>query len=170
VSHGRGFKHEAPYQGKTNDWLTPPYIIDALGPFDLDPCASIGQPWKTADTQYTVHDDGLSKEWSGFVWLNPPYGPHAKSWVKRLADHGNGIAFLFARTETRGFVDYVWKEADSLLFIVPRMRFHHSDGTLSPAFAGAPSVLAGYGELASSRLRDSGLPGAYINEWRVRRP
>lgn len=29
---------------KNDEWLTPKYIIDALGPFDLDPCAPIQRP------------------------------------------------------------------------------------------------------------------------------
>ena len=28
----------------THDWLTPPEILEALGPFDMDPCASQFQP------------------------------------------------------------------------------------------------------------------------------
>jgi hypothetical protein len=40
--------HEQPYRGETNDWLTPRYILHALGKFDLDPCAAPDQPWATA--------------------------------------------------------------------------------------------------------------------------
>jgi len=28
----------------TEVWLTPPYILEALGAFDLDPCASLDRP------------------------------------------------------------------------------------------------------------------------------
>jgi hypothetical protein len=66
--------HEQPYRGETNDWLTPRYILDALGKFDLDPCAALDQPWATARRPLTVKDDGLKKPWVGRVWLNPPYG------------------------------------------------------------------------------------------------
>src|SRR5208337_2089549 len=31
--------HEPPYRGRTEEWLTPRFILDALGPFDLDPSA-----------------------------------------------------------------------------------------------------------------------------------
>lgn len=30
-----------------DEWLTPPYIIDSLGVFDLDPCSPINRPWDT---------------------------------------------------------------------------------------------------------------------------
>ncbi|MDR0672754.1 MAG: phage N-6-adenine-methyltransferase [Zoogloeaceae bacterium] len=55
----------------THDWLTPPEILDALGEFDLDPCASEFQPWRTAKKQFTIRDNGLTREWEGRVWCNP---------------------------------------------------------------------------------------------------
>jgi len=57
-----------------NEWLTPPYILNSLGPFDLDPCAPIDPPWKMAENYYTIKDDGLVQSWKGKVWCNPPYG------------------------------------------------------------------------------------------------
>jgi hypothetical protein len=56
---GTGFGHERPGTGSTAEWLTPPEIVAAVGPFDLDPCAAVDQPWATARYQYTVLDDGL---------------------------------------------------------------------------------------------------------------
>jgi hypothetical protein len=47
-------------RGETVDWLTPPSILKALGKFDLDPCASLHQPAKTAARQFTILDDGLA--------------------------------------------------------------------------------------------------------------
>ena len=44
---------------KTDEWLTPPSILKALGHFDLDPCASKNRPWNTAGVHYTIDDDGL---------------------------------------------------------------------------------------------------------------
>jgi hypothetical protein len=42
-------------RGATDDWLTPPDIIAALGPFDLDPCSPETRPWDTAAKHYTPH-------------------------------------------------------------------------------------------------------------------
>jgi hypothetical protein len=75
---------------KTVVWLTPPYILEALGEFDLDPCASLHRPWDTARKHYTVEDNGLMQEWAGRVWLNPPYGPGMDKWLNRLAEHSGG--------------------------------------------------------------------------------
>jgi len=36
----------------TDEWYTPKEIINALGKFDLDPCAPIAPLWQTAETMY----------------------------------------------------------------------------------------------------------------------
>ncbi len=40
--------------------------------------------------------------------LNPPYGEQTERWLAKLAKHGNGIALVYARTETKMFFDSVW--------------------------------------------------------------
>ena len=74
----------------TDVWLTPPHIFEALGPFDLDPCASEDRPWDTAKVHYTMKDDGLKQAWSGRVWCNPPYGPKMAPFLEKLATHPGG--------------------------------------------------------------------------------
>jgi hypothetical protein len=143
-------------------WLTPPAIVEALGPFDLDPCSPIGRPWDTAAKHYTIDDDGLAQQWDGYTWVNPPYGKEAATWLDRLADHGDGIALVFARTETRMFFDHVWPRADALLFIEGRLHFHRPDGTRAKANSGAPSVLIAYGSRAARRLVNSSIAGARV--------
>ena len=91
---GFGFERT---EGK-DEWLTPPEIIKALGSFELDPCSPINRPWDTAAKHYTIEDNGLSLPWHGRVWMNPPYGDATEMWMQRLAEHGNGIALIFART------------------------------------------------------------------------
>lgn len=145
----------------THDWLTPPEILSALGPFDMDPCASQFQPWRTAERQFTIEDDGLAREWSGRVWCNPPYGPHAEKFLQRMAAHGNGIAFIFARTETRAFQEYCWKAATAMLFMAGRVKFRLPGGGTSGT-AGAPSVLIAYGEENAVALRESGIAGYVV--------
>ncbi len=148
---GIGGHHRA-YCGRTNEWLTPPEIIDALGPFDLDPCAAVNRPFATATLHYTIRDEGLTKRWVGFVWLNPPYGPSTGPWLQKLAMHGDGIALIFARTETAMFRRWVWTKADALVFLYGRLHFLYPNGERATANAGAPSVLVGYGTEAARRL------------------
>ena len=147
-----------------DEWLTPPHIIEELGPFDCDPCSPINRPWETAKVHYTVLDDGLKQNWDGFVWCNPPYGKFAAPFLERMVKHNNGIVLIFARTETRAFFEYVWGKADALLFVRGRIAFHHVDGTKA-ASAGAPSVLVAYGPEAVKRLENCNISGklVYIN-------
>ena len=146
----------------TDAWLTPPAIIAALAPFDLDPCSPTERPWPTAKRHLTVTDDGLTHPWDGTVWLNPPYGTQAAAWLCRLADHGNGIALVFARTETVMFFESVWPRANALLFLQGRLTFHRADGTRATANGGAPSVLIAYGTECARRLRSATLSGQYL--------
>ncbi len=156
--------HARPIRGVTNDWLTPPWLLSLLGTFDLDPCASINQPWRTALTQWTIEDDGFNQDWFGRVWLNPPYGQEGWQWINKLAKHGSGITIIFARTETKGFFREVWGKADGLLFIEGRLTFHRAvTGIKGPGNSGGPSVLVSYGELDTTILFDSDIRGQRID-------
>lgn len=154
--------HTLPNEGKTNCWLTPPAVIEALGPFDLDPCAAPG--WPTAERHYQLPDDGLALPWFGRVWLNPPYGRDTGKWLERLGQHGNGIALVLARTETKTFFDHVWGKVAGALFLKGRLHFHNEDGARATGNAGGPSVLLAYGEENADRLRVCGLDGAFVQE------
>jgi hypothetical protein len=146
----------------TDVWLTPPSLIESLGEFDLDPCCPNNLPWKTAKTFYSLENgqDGLSLPWSGRVWLNPPYS-NWSMFLKKLKIHGNGIALIFARTETKGFFEHVWDGADSILFLKGRVKFVRSDFSKNSAST-APSVLIAYGKNNTHALKNSGLEGKLI--------
>jgi hypothetical protein len=146
--------HQKPFEGKNNEWLTPPEIIEKLGPFDVDPCSPIQRPWDTAKKHFTELDDGLSKGWDGLAWLNPPYGPHVGKWLSKLAEseHG-GIALVFARTETEWCQKEVFPKASGIFFLAGRLHFHFVDGRRAPHNSGAPSIFIAYGNEALDRLR-----------------
>lgn len=158
--------HQSPRM-ETDVWLTPPEILAALGgwhSFDLDPCAPEDRPWPMAKRHYTIHDNGLRLPWRGRVWLNPPYGSPSVvgPWLRRMADHGEGTALIFARTETALFFETVWRRATACLFVEGRLFFHHPDGRRASNNSGAPSVLVAYGARDSGLLRLSGLRGHYV--------
>lgn len=142
-------------------WLTPPWIIEALGPFDLDPCTPVKMPWKTAARRYTPEDDGLAKPWKGRVWCNPPYGRACAAWLKKMAEHDNGICLIFARTETEMWHRWIWPYAEAILFLRGRIDFYMPDGS-KRGNAGGPSCLVAYGEKNLHPLWDSGIPGTSI--------
>lgn len=156
-------------RARTHDWITPKFIIDALGTFDLDPCQCPTQPWPCAKEGIVRPQDGLSEPWFGRVWVNPPYSVHASNWLAKLARHGCGTALVFARTETEMFFDHVWGVASAILFLEGRLHFHYPDGRRAEANAGGPSCLIAYGEHDAEKLAASGLPGALVRGVAVRR-
>jgi hypothetical protein len=160
MGKGIGGHHKA-FEGHNDEWLTPPEIVRELGPFDLDPCSPIVRPWDTAKKHFTKEDDGLSQSWFGKVWVNPPYGPHTGSWLHKLAKHGDGIALIFARTETAMFFECVWKLADSVLFLENRLHFYTVDGKRAKCNAGGPSVLIAYGTKCTEVLQRCSIKGYF---------
>ena len=155
--------HTSPNKGATDSWITPKAIIDAIGPFDLDPCECIPQPWRCAE--YAYQRNGLGEPWFGRVWLNPPYS-QVWDWMAALADHGRGTALTFARTETEGFVRQVWDRATAVMFLHGRLFFHKPDGSRAKGNSGGPSCLVAYGDDDAKRLRESGLSGSIVSGWR----
>ena len=99
------------YSSLSGEWATPPEIVDrivaALGSIDLDPCSDGNTI--PATTHYTEKDDGLTKQWAGRVYMNPPYGTGIKRWISKLADEfeqgevTEAIALVPARTDTAWF-------------------------------------------------------------------
>lgn len=167
---GIGGHHSA--RSTTDEWLTPPAILIALGgqlSFDLDPCAPKVRPWPMARHHYTIDDNGLRQRWFGRVWMNPPYGRAVGAWLGRIAAHGRGTALVFARTETAAFKQHVWPIASGVLFVFGRLDFLRVDGTPMPrkagkgaANSGAPSVLIAYGADDLDILAHSGIDGHLV--------
>lgn len=145
-----------------DEWLTPPHILGALGEFDLDPCAPINRPWDMADKHYTMLDGGLHKAWHGRVFCNPPYGTETKKWLNKCAEHGNCIALVFARTETKMFFESIWSKATAIFFIKGRLSFYTVEGEKGGT-AGAPSVLVAYGEENAEYLKNLSLSGCFVD-------
>lgn len=143
----------------TVEWWTPPHVFEALGVrFDLDPCAppSPAAPWLPVEQRLSLPVDGLAAEWSGRVWLNPPYGREAGAWVDRLANHGDGIALVFARVCSR-WAHRAMRRADLVCMVSGRLRFIDGRTGLPPDNAAAPSMLLAYGAENARAVRESGL-------------
>jgi hypothetical protein len=146
--------------GATTEWYTPPSIFNALGvTFDLDVASPVGGlPWIPARRFLSLEEDALACEWSGLVWMNPPYGPGIDIWIERFIDHANGISLLAARTETRWW-QRVADKADAITFLKDRVHFVRLDG-----FTGRPdhsSVLVAIGAPAVEALRRAQLGWTY---------
>lgn len=162
----KGFTHEST-NNESKEWYTPKYIFDALGiKFDLDPC-SPGKDivsWIPAERHLTMADDGLSMQWHGNVFINPPYGNDTPAWLAKLSKHGQGIALVFARTDTRWFHNYV-SQSDAICFLKGRVHFvpaklarEYASGLIAPTGScGAGSMLVAYGRDNALAIYKSGL-------------
>lgn len=78
--------------GESSEWYTPARFIEAaratMGGIDLDPasCALANATVKAARF-FDRQQDGLSQQWRGRVWINPPYSDYrgqAAEWASRL--------------------------------------------------------------------------------------
>lgn len=116
--------------GESDEWYTPAYIFDALGvAFDLDVAAPRGGPRHVPAARH-YWENSLDLEWTGLVWMNPPFG-HQKTkraWLQKFFDHGNGIALLPDRTSAPWWQEFA-PRADAVLFVGPKIKFERPDGT-----------------------------------------
>lgn len=140
----------------SDEYYTPPHIVQALGPFDLDPSAG---PMEHAARNIRRPADGLAETWAGRVWLNPPYR-NIIGWVDKFIAHGDGVALVNARPDTRWF-QRLASGSDALLWITGRVKFLRPDGKASRAPV-VGSVLVAYGERNAASLLASGLPGVVM--------
>lgn len=165
VPHNRFTRHHPmePGEHRKDRWLTPLFITDALGDFDLDPCGAPGHALAAQTYLIDNGQDGLALPWQGRVWCNPPYGRQTGPFLERLSDHGRGTALIFARTETSTWHASVWGRASAILFFKGRITFLDADGVPAPHNSGAPSALVAYGDDDAEILRACGLDGYFVD-------
>lgn len=147
----------------TDEWYTPEEILDALGPFDLDPCAPVVPLWQTAATMYNKNDNGLSKPWFGRVWLNPPYSrPLIEQFINRMAEHGNGIALLFNRCDSKMFRDVIFHKATAMKFLNHRVKFY-TQSELKGVSPRHGSILVAFGDDNANVIRNCSIEGKFVS-------
>ncbi len=146
---------------KSVEWYTPEWIFKKLAiDFDLDPCSPHDmESVVPAKTKYTVFDNGLSKPWHDRVWLNPPYGKDTPFWMNRIAEHGNGIALVFSRTDSSWFQNAM-RACTSILFFEGRIEFIPGlENQHKKSRSGAGSAMFAFGDECAKavyRLSDEG--------------
>lgn len=112
------------------EWETPQVLFDSLniiwGQFDIDVCATKNNT--KCRRFYTKKQDGLSKPWSGKVWMNPPYGREIGKWMRKAwisATHGDAsvvVCLVPARTDTAWWHNYAMK--GKVTFLRGRLKFN----------------------------------------------
>jgi hypothetical protein len=133
--------HEARVSLNTS-WVTPKWIFDWVGSFDLDPATFDGHPWPCAIENRTI--DGLLQPWNGRVFLNPPYeSRQIEPFMERMAEHRQGVAVVACRIETEWFQRYVFGAAQAVFFPRGRIRFCNPQGEEMRAVA-FPSCVVFY--------------------------
>ena len=96
-----------------DEWYIPKYIIDAarttMGSIDLDPASSIlANQTVMAKKIYTKEDNGLTQNWFGNIWLNPPYSrklisSFSTAVVRKRQEYNQAIVLVNNATETNWF-------------------------------------------------------------------
>ena len=140
VSHNSG----------NNEWYTPAEYIEAarrtMGSIDLDPAScEVANRVVKAENIYTIDDDGLTQEWYGNIWLNPPYaGELIKQFAEKLvsSDFEQAIVLVNNATETAWFNTLI-EAATAVVFPRGRVRFYMPDGATGAPLQGQAVLYVG---------------------------
>ena len=153
-------------RGQSDDWFTPRYIFDALGEqYDLDVAAPrLGPRHVPALKWYCDTTDGLSSQWNGFVWMNPPFGHQStkRLWLSKFFDHGNGIALLPDRTSAPWWQEFA-PRATAVLFVAPKVKFERPDGTRGEQPGTGTTLFAAGERAAAALIRASSLGAVFVS-------
>lgn len=114
-----------------NEWYTPAQYVESarrvMGSIDLDPASSeIANKRVGATTIFTKDDDGLSMDWFGNIWMNPPYAqPLISQFIEKLTANRTfeqAIVLVNNATETQ-WGQMLLRASDAVCFHQGRIRF-----------------------------------------------
>ena len=121
------------------EWYTPPKYIESarrvMGRIDCDPCTSeLAQSMIAATSYYTIDTNGLTHDWHGNVWINPPYAAKIiTQFVDKLIGHLHAGDVTNAIMLTHNNADTAWFHKAALncsaaCFTRGRVRFYDEHG------------------------------------------
>ena len=132
------------FSSVTDVWATPQAFFDKLNElhgFTLDVCANSENA--KCEQFFTEEIDGLAQDWTGIVWMNPPYGRQIGLWMRKAyesSQKGTTVVCLVpARTDTAWWHDYAKK--GQIDFIRGRLKFGNAKN--SAPFPSAVIVFQG---------------------------
>lgn len=143
---------------ESNEWYTPSHLIQKatslLGVINLDPASSeFANQTVQARHYFTIDDDGLTRQWVGNVWCNPPYGDAVGPFVEKMAAEyeagriTEGLLLVAARTDTQWFRKL---RNYPRCFLWGRVKFIDSETGASGDPAGFPSMIVYFGSRPDS--------------------
>jgi phage N-6-adenine-methyltransferase len=114
------------FSSATEMWATPQDFFDSLHGefgFETDVCAIADNA--KCHKFFTPEDDGLSQEWMGTCWMNPPYGRVIGHWMRKAYESSQQgatvVCLVPARTDTKWWHEYAVK--GEIRFIKGRLKF-----------------------------------------------
>lgn len=118
------------FSSDTPEWATPQDLFDLLEDefvFDLDVCATRDNA--KCRHYFTEKDDGLSQDWQGSCWMNPPYGRAIGEWMRKAYESGQAGATVVCLVPARTDTDWWWDYArhGEVRFLHGRLKFGDAD-------------------------------------------
>ena len=107
-------------------WATPQDFFVRLNQefgFEIDVCAN-DENAKCA-RYFTKEIDGLSQEWTGVCWMNPPYGRGISAWMRKAYESSlegaTVVCLIPARIDTSWWHEYAMK--GEVRYVRGRLKF-----------------------------------------------
>lgn len=125
------------YGCKEVEYYSPPEIVDTarhvMRGIDLDPasCAEANEIVQ-AEMYFDEEDDGLTKQWTGKVWMNPPYTKKIiDKFIHKLCTDpiDQAIVLLNNNTETK-WAQEILSVSNVICFPSRRVKFWNSKGKM----------------------------------------
>ena len=150
----------------SDEYQTPKKYIKAaklvMGSIDLDPACSdknFKRLERYVGTYYNIEQNGLSKNWSGNVWLNEPYSkPNLTLWTDYLINQYNFGIVDQAINLVPSFTSERWYQRlleHCTCFCLPNHRIYHlinGKTKISPRFASTFFYFGYYGSAFTSEF------------------
>jgi len=134
-----------------DNWQTPPDLVagldQAVGGFDLDPCAHPQTDIGSENYCIERGEDGLVEDWHGRVFVNPPFS-YKSDWLEKATNEvasgrvETAVVLTPDSTDTKSWWhEYIAPEAEYICFCEGRVSYYDSgERAGSPTFGTAISV------------------------------